>query len=138
MLHNAGLSGIATLALPISITAAAALVVQFVAFGAAAREAQAAAPAGTLDAGRAAARRRRRIAGPRAACTAARPRRPPAARRRDQCGKHGPTRGPGLRPPPPAAAALHDLASYAGLYQRLFVGLLMAWTLLVALGIAPN
>ena len=27
-------------------------------------------------------------------------------------------------------------AGYAGLYQRVFVGLLMAWTLLIALGIA--
>ena len=54
--------------------------------------------------------------------------------------------GAGPRPRPdgpsgPAGSAapsglLHDLAGYAGLYQRVFVGLLMAWTLLVALGIA--
>ena len=31
--------------------------------------------------------------------------------------------------------SLADLAGYAGLLQRIFVGLLMAWTLLVALGI---
>ena len=32
--------------------------------------------------------------------------------------------------------ALNDLAGYAGLLQRIFIGLLMAWTLLVALGVA--
>ena len=31
--------------------------------------------------------------------------------------------------------SLNDLAGYAGLLQRIFVGLLMAWTLLVALGV---
>ena len=31
--------------------------------------------------------------------------------------------------------SLNDLAGYAGLFQRIFIGLLMAWTLLVALGV---
>jgi hypothetical protein len=31
--------------------------------------------------------------------------------------------------------SLSDLAGYAGLLQRTFLGLLMAWTLLVALGV---
>ena len=33
------------------------------------------------------------------------------------------------------SASLNDLAGYAGLLQRIFIGLLMAWTLLVALGV---
>jgi hypothetical protein len=37
-----------------------------------------------------------------------------------------------------AAAALRDLAGYAGLFQRLFLALLMLWTLLVALGIGST
>jgi hypothetical membrane protein len=139
MLHNAGLSGIATLALPISITAAAALVVQFVAFGAAAREAQAAAPAAT--------------AAPAApfmppSAAPAEPAPPSAAPAlvRDvppQIGAETRVASVASQGTRPAAAAvgrgaLHDLASYAGLYQRLFVGLLMAWTLLVALGLLSS
>jgi hypothetical protein len=34
-----------------------------------------------------------------------------------------------------SSASLDDLAGYAGLLQRIFIGLLMAWTLLVALGV---
>ena len=37
-----------------------------------------------------------------------------------------------------AAAAIKDLAGYAGLFQRVFVALLMLWTLLVALGIGSK
>jgi hypothetical protein len=33
---------------------------------------------------------------------------------------------------------LSDLAGYAGLFQRLFLALLMLWTLLVALGIGST
>ncbi len=130
MLHNAGLSGIATLALPISITAAAALVVQFVAFGAAAREAQAAAPDATAMP---------------AAVDPAPPSPAPALAREvpPQLGvETDGARADARRGRPPVVTAgrgaLHDLASYAGLYQRLFVGLLMAWTLLVALGLLSS
>ena len=77
-------------------------------------------------------------------------RRPPsAARRRRPSAARG--AGPGRSSAPAGAraargaarrragtGALHDLASYAGLYQRLFVGLLMAWTLLVALGLLAS
>ncbi len=39
------------------------------------------------------------------------------------------------RPAGATRDALQGLAGYAGLCQRVFVGLLMAWTLLVALGL---
>ncbi len=50
MLHGSVLTGLAVWALPISVTAAAALVVQFVAFGAQAREARSVAPARAVPA----------------------------------------------------------------------------------------
>ena len=51
----------------------------------------------------------------------------------------------GAYAPPPvrrvaggAPTALNDLAGYAGLFQRVFLALLMLWTLLVALGIGSK
>ena len=127
------MSGVAAWALPISIIAAVALVVQFVAFGAAAREARASAP------GRRVTRFARRHRGGRpapapAAPRAGRSRRAAAARRRlPRLGAR-----PRARPPAAATGFLHGLAGYAGLCQRVFVGLLVAWTLLVALGLLAS
>ena len=147
MLHTAGLSGLAVWALPVSITTAAALVVQFVAFGAQAREARAA--AGPLVPG--AAHTGAAAAAPAPAAVPAPVVSPPApaplaAGVPPQLGvaPAAPATRAALAaasPPRPdrpdgSAGLLHDLAGYAGLYQRVFVGLLMAWTLLVALGIA--
>jgi hypothetical protein len=132
MLRHAGLSGIATWALPISITAAAALAVQVVAFGAAAREA----PAG-MAAGSATPAPPETVAAEPVSPAVA----PPlAAGVPPQLGTEtrvGTRAAPRARPAGTAvdSGALHDLASYAGLYQRIFVGLLMAWTLLVALSL---
>lgn len=115
-------AGIAHWALPLAAVAALAMVVQFVAFGAAAREARASAasasaPASAPSAGS-------------AASVAAAP--PPlsgaAPQLRTAAGPVAVAR----------SSALQGLAGYAGLFQRIFVGLLMAWTLLVALGVASR
>ena len=122
--RHTDMSGVATWTLPISIVAAVALVVQFVAFGAAEREARAPAPG---------------AAGP--AAPAAEPSTPAAP---PPVGGVPPQLGASAGAPPagrPAGAAtglLHGLAGYAGLCQRVFVGLLMAWTLLVALGLLAS
>ena len=140
MLHGSGLTGLAVWALPISVTAAAALVVQFVAFGAQAREARSVAPApAVLPALPASAVE---LPSPAVELPPAPP--PLAAGVPPQLAAAAPravaavTRSRPDRPDRPGGSAglLHDLASYAGLYQRIFVGLVMAWTLLVALGIA--
>lgn len=121
--RHTDMSGVATWALPIAMIAAAALVVQFVAFGAAAREARASAPG----------------AGP--APPAAEPAAPAA---QPPAGGVPPQLGASVGAPPagrPAGAGtgfLHGLAGYAGLCQRVFVGLLVAWTLLVALGLLAS
>jgi len=149
MLHTAGLSGLAVWALPISITAAAALVVQFIAFGAQARETQAAAGrllSGAVQTGAPAVASAPAAAMPSPAVVSPPAPAPLAAGVPPQLGvaPAAPATRPAVAaasPPRPdrpdgSAGLLHDLAGYAGLYQRLFVGLLMAWTLLVALGIA--
>ena len=120
--RHTDMSGVATWALPISIVAAVALVVQFVAFGAAAREARASAP----GAGHAAS------AGPSAPAAP-----PPAGGVLPQLGASAGA-VPGGRPDGAATGLLHGLAGYAGLCQRVFVGLLVAWTLLVALGLLAS
>ena len=152
MLHPAGLSGLAVWALPVSITAAAALVVQFVAFGAQAREARSAAGAsvpGAVRAGAPAAMPAPAATMPASVVVAPPAPAPLAAGVPPQLGAAPAATAPAApaatapavslpRPDRPGGSAglLYDLASYAGLYQRVFVGLLMAWTLLVALGIA--
>jgi hypothetical protein len=45
---------------------------------------------------------------------------------------------PAGRPAGAAPGLLRGLAGYAGLCQRVFVGLLVAWTLLVALGLLAS
>ncbi len=138
---NGALSGVAAWALAISVSAAVALVVQFVAFGAAAREARVSAPA-PLAAGSPASPAstvvREAGAGVPSSPAVAQPL---AAGVPPQLGAgsravEGAVRG--ARPPAAPTGALHDLASYAGLYQRIFVGLLMAWTMLVALGLIAS
>ena len=153
MLHPAGLSGLAVWALPVSITAAAALVVQFVAFGAQAREARSAAAGasvpGVVRAGAPAAMPAPAATMPASVVVAPPAPAPLAAGVPPQLGAAPAATAPAApaatapavslpRPDRPGGPAglLYDLASYAGLYQRVFVGLLMAWTLLVALGIA--
>ncbi len=149
MLRTSGLSGLAVWALPISVTAAAALVVQFVAFGAQAREARSAA-AGPSVAGAAQAGAFAAAPAPAAAVSATATAVPPASA--PLAAGVPPQLGAAPAPtvvvaaaslprpdrPGGAAGVLHDLAGYAGLYQRIFVGLLMAWTLLVALGVLAS
>ena len=140
-------SGLGAWALALALVAAAAAAAQFVAFGAAAREARAArggaaSPGARLAASPAAGS----LAGasPAAAATpqtaaavAAAP--PPLGGVPPQLasGGSGQTTGRALRGGPGGGSpvSLADLAGYAGLLQRIFVGLLMAWTLIVALGI---
>jgi hypothetical protein len=122
------------LALPLALVATAAMLLQFVAFGAAAREAQATAEAAALEASAGTAVRTTTpplptvapqltsIAGAGGSSAA----RASAARDRPA----GAGRGPGG-----SSLSFAALACYAGLLQRVFVGLLMAWTLLVAAGI---
>ena len=108
-------AGVARWALPIALAAAVALVAQFAGFGAAARQARSAAadppgnpsdaPAGTAGLGVPP----QLGAGPGSAGLAG--------------------RGAGANP-----GSSRGLAGYAGLLQRVFVGLLMLWTLVVALG----
>jgi hypothetical protein len=107
-------AGVVRWALPIALAAAVALVVQLVAFWAAARVAQtAAAGPEPLNGGP-------RI--PAVALSSAPPGIPPV-----------------LEAPAPTAGgpapAIGGLAGCAGLLQRIFIGLLMAWTFIVALGI---
>ena len=117
-------AGLAVWALPLALTAAAAMAVQFVAFGAAAREAREAregaalAAVGTAAAVPATPPQLAGVPPQLAAGLAGSPGRPSTEGRGD---------GPSV--------ALNDLAGYAGLLQRIFIGLLMAWTLLVALGV---
>ena len=132
-------SGLGVWALALALTAAAAMVAQFVAFGAAAREARAgatspASPAASPNAGVTPAA----AATPEtAAVSAAAP--PPLAGVPPQLAPGGPGQATGRAfrgsPGGGSSVSLADLAGYAGLLQRIFVGLLMAWTLLVALGI---
>ena len=133
MLRDAAMSGVATWALPISIIAAAALVVQFVAFGAAAREMRAAAPLAGSAPGPGAAHESpaRAVAAAPAPAVA-----PQLAGIPPQLAAHAAAEGGLARRSAGATRhALQGLAGYAGLFQRIFVGLLMAWTLLVALGL---
>ncbi|HEX5640744.1 MAG TPA: DUF998 domain-containing protein [Thermoleophilia bacterium] len=139
LLRGDDTAGLGVWALPLALTAAAAMAVQFVAFGAAAREAREAREAAALAAagsGLAEAP----AAAPTAAATAAAPAVAPqlpgvppqlTAGLAAAPGRPSPA-GPGDGP----AKWLNDLAGYAGLLQRIFIGLLMAWTLLVALGVA--
>ncbi len=108
-------------ALPLALTAAITMVVQFAAFGAAASEAHASAlqPA-AVQAGAA--------PSPIAAAQAA----TPLSSVPPQLTAAGPAGGV------PRPAALSELARYAGLFQRVFLALLMLWTLLVALGLGST
>ena len=132
LLRGDDTAGLAVWALPLALTAAAAMAVQFVAFGAAAREAREAREAAALAAAG---------SGPRGG-TCRRPRRrapPPQLAGVPPQLAAGLAGSPG-RPSPAGrggspSVSLNDLAGYAGLLQRIFIGLLMAWTLLVALGV---
>ena len=126
--RHTDLSGVAAWALPISIVAAVALVVQFVAFGAAARAARAPAP----GAGPAAP-----AAEPSAPAAPPHAAPPPVGGVPPQLGASAGVR-PAGRSAGAATGLLHGLAGYAGLCQRVFVGLLVAWTLLVALGLLSS
>ena len=150
LLRGDDTSGVAVLALPLALTAAAAMVLQFVAFGAAARETretrEAAALAATGPGLAQAVPADGAAVAP--AAPAAAPATPPqlagvppqlAAGPAGPPGRVAPARPPG-RPAPTGrgdrpSVPLSDLAAYAGLFQRIFIGLLMAWTLLVALGV---
>lgn len=131
-------AGVARWALPIALAAAVALVVQFVAFGSAAREARSAAaaagdravdPAGSPSGGSSGV-----PAGDPAIAPAVTPAAASAAGVPPQL-SGGDDAGRSKRAPLSAASASRGLAGYAGLLQRVFVGLLMLWTLLVALGV---
>ena len=134
--RHTDMSGVATLALPISIIAAVALVVQFIAFGEAAREARASTPgAGPAPP----------AAEPSAPAAPPPVAPPPAPGVPPQLGASAgapPARRPGAalarRPAGAGTGFLHGLAGYAGVCQRVFVGLLVAWTLLVALGLLAS
>jgi hypothetical protein len=132
LLGERDISSLGVWALALALTAAAAMVAQFLAFGAAAREARAAAasPAASPNAGVAPAA----SATPEtAAVSAAVP--PPLVGVPPQLGPGGSGQATGRAPGGGTPVSLAGLAGYAGLLQRVFVGLLMAWTLLVALGI---
>jgi hypothetical protein len=116
-------AGVARWALLIALAAAVALVAQFVAFGAAAREARSAEAATAGD-----------PAGDPAIAPAAAPLVSAAAGVPPQLAG-GSDAGQSGRAPGSARALFHGLAGYAGLLQRVFVGLLMIWTAAVALGI---
>ena len=127
---EAATAGVARWALPIALAAAVALIAQFVAFGSAAREARSAeaAPAGDRVGGSA-----DDPAGDPAAAPVAAPAGASAAGVPPQL-TGGSDAGRRKRAPVSAAPVSRGLAGYAGLLQRVFVGLLMLWTLLVALG----
>ena len=109
-------AGVARWALPIALAAAVALVAQFAGFGAAARQARSAAALPPGDPSGA------------PAGTAAPGVPPQLGAGQGSAGRPG--RGAGADP-----GASRGLAGYAGLLQRVFVGLLMIWTLVVALGV---
>ena len=117
-------TSLADWALPLALTAAVILVIQFLAFGAAAREADASPLQPEALQPLAA-------SSPGAAEQAA----PPLSGVPPQLSGAGPARPAVRRVAGGAAAAINDLAGYAGLLQRVFLALLMLWTLLVALGI---
>lgn len=141
-------AGIGGWAFPLALLTLAAMVLQFVAFGAAAQQARAAgvgtgvAPQQTAPAPTAAPA----AAMPASAAPPAPPQlvfrpRPPTAGRPVAAPASG-ALGASLQTDPDRprrsgpSLSLDALGGYAGLFQRVFVGLLMAWTLLVALGIA--
>ena len=122
-------AGVARWVLPIALAATVALIAQFAAFGAAGREARGAeaAPAGAP-------------ADDPSGDPAIAPATAPAASAAPAAGvppqlTGGSDAGQSKRAPVSAASLSRGLAGYAGLLQRVFVGLLMLWTLLVALGI---
>jgi hypothetical protein len=130
---ESGAEGLGAWALALALAAAVAMAAQFVAFGAAAREARAAgtgAPPVVMTAASVAA----------LPSAPAPPAAPPLAGVPPQLAAAGSAGGTG---PAPASSrsggssslSPSSLAGYAGLLQRIFLGLLMAWTLLVALGI---
>jgi Protein of unknown function (DUF998) len=150
MLRNEAAAG--GWALSLAVIAAAAMVVQFVAFGAAAREARSAAPAPfTAERGNASAPATLApgssapvgapgtAPGAPAPCATA-----PAMAAASAAGippQLGAPFAGGTAPraggrPAASSAGLRYLAGHAGLFQRVFVGLLMVWTLVVAFGIA--
>ncbi|NLE22813.1 MAG: DUF998 domain-containing protein [Actinobacteria bacterium] len=154
-------AGVGVWALPLALFAVAAMVLQFVAFGAAARAARsgssaapAAGPAAATDGAAARASGGPVTLPPQTAAVASgaqpaaayRPDVPPqlAAPLRPAAGPDaGATRSAPLSAGSAAGRlgdrlgsfSLDDLGRYAGLFQRVFVGLLMAWTMLVAVGI---
>jgi len=125
-------AGVARWALPIALAAAVALVAQLVAFGSAAREARGAeaAQAGTPaddpfgDPAIAPAAAPAAFATSSASAAGV----PPQLTGGSDGGQSG-------RAPASAASVSRGLAGYAGLLQRVFVGLLMIWTVAVALGV---
>ncbi len=123
-------SGLGVWALALALTAAAAMVAQF----AGVRRGRAGGARGRAAASpcrraRRRVRRDRRVSAASAPLVGVPP----------QLGPGGPGqatgRAPGGGPGGGTSVSLAGLAGYAGLLQRVFVGLLMAWTLLVALGI---
>jgi hypothetical protein len=111
-------TSLAVWALPLALTAAVMLVLQLLAFGAAAREAHVSVPRSTAP--------QTVVApSPTAAEQAFAPPLSGVAPQLTAAGSTGAVRRP---------VALSDLAGYAGLFQRVFVALIMLWTLLVALG----
>lgn len=122
-------AGVARWALPIALAAAVALVVQLAGFWAAAREARSVAAASAADPGGT------------PAAPAGDPGVAPAAAgvppqlTGGAAGASGSSAGPRGSAAGSASALSRGLADYAGLLQRVFVGLLMLWTLVVALAI---
>lgn len=138
LLRGDDTQGLAVWALPLALTAAAAMVAQFVAFGAAAREAREARDAATLAAA-GSGLAQALAADPAPARATAAPVVPPQPAGVPPQLASGAATAP-VRPSPAGrgdagSVSLKDLAGYAGLLQRIFIGLLMAWTLLVALGV---
>ena len=145
LLRGDDTQGLAVWALPLALTAAAAMVVQLVAFGAAAREAREAREAATLAAAGSglapapAAAPAPVAAAPAPVAAAPAPVAPPQPAGVPPQLAAGAAASP-VRPSPVGrggggSVSLNDLAGYAGLLQRIFLALLMAWTLLVALGV---
>jgi hypothetical protein len=139
-LLRSGLTGIAQWSLPIAVIAAVAVVVQFVAFWAAAREAQVAAP-GAIPAhapsapGFTSARPAAATPAPSVAVPPQLIAVPPQLGAPPVKAAGQPPVAGVARQSPEQSGLLGDLAAYAGLYQRMFVGLLMLWTLLMALNL---
>jgi hypothetical protein len=153
-------AGTGTWALPLALLALAAMVLQFVAFGAAAQQArgEAAAPAPAAPIVTAPVAAAPIVTAPGADQAAAMPAAaaapaPPQLGVPPQLGApsgaaavNRPARGREAGAPGASARAvpgrgggrsfsLDHIGRYAGLFQRVFIGLLMAWTLLVALGV---